>query len=211
MDVDSTHGTNDYKCWLTPEEFDALIDAASDRSLKHKTVVLLGGRVGLRAQEIAAVKPTGLREEAGAYRVRVPQSAGKDTTGGGGKTRDAYVPEDVERELLKAQYEFNRDEDETYVGVEKSRVRQIVREAAREVANAIEAGSVYPGQLEDWRKVSSHDLRRFYAQTLLVRQSMNPRIVMAVGGWSSIDAMSDYLNKPTPENVAEEFAAAGLD
>jgi integrase len=62
----------------------------------------------------------------------------------------------------------------------------------------------------DWQKVSSHDLRRYYAQTLLVRERMNPRVVMAVGGWSSFEALEPYLNAPTAEVVNEEFENAGI-
>jgi integrase len=38
---------------------------------------------------------------------------------------------------------------------------------------------------EDLRHVSSHDLRRRFAQRLLVDENMNPRVVMQVGGWDS--------------------------
>ncbi|WP_258560382.1 hypothetical protein [Halorhabdus salina] len=33
----------------------------------------------------------------------------------------------------------------------------------------------------DWQKVSSHDLRRYYAQSLLVRERMNLRVVWKSG------------------------------
>lgn len=35
---------------------------------------------------------------------------------------------------------------------------------------------------EDFQYVSSHDLRRQFAQRLLVDQQMNPRDVMQIGG-----------------------------
>ncbi len=58
---------------------------------------------------------------------------------------------------------------------------------------------------DDWRKASSHDLRRYYAQDLLVRERMNPRIVMQVGGWNSFSAIDPYLNTPTSEVVNAAF------
>ena len=36
--------------------------------------------------------------------------------------------------------------------------------------------------VEDFDYVSAHDLRRRYAQRLLVDNQMNPRVVMSVGG-----------------------------
>jgi len=62
----------------------------------------------------------------------------------------------------------------------------------------------------DFRYVSSHDLRRRFTQRLLVDEQMNPRVVMAVGGWDSFQAIEPYLNAPTPNVVNEAFEEAGL-
>lgn len=58
--------------------------------------------------------------------------------------------------------------------------------------------------------VSSHDLRRRFAQRLLVDEQLNPRVVMAVGGWDSFQAIEPYLNAPTSSVVNEAFDTAGL-
>jgi integrase len=42
---------------------------------------------------------------------------------------------------------------------------------------------------DDDRRVSTHDLRRCWANHLLVEENVSPRIVMALGGWSSYDAI----------------------
>ncbi len=63
---------------------------------------------------------------------------------------------------------------------------------------------------DDYRFISSHDFRRRFAQRCLVDKHMNPRVVMAVGGWNSIQAIRPYLNGPTPEVVDEAFSTAGL-
>jgi integrase len=60
--------------------------------------------------------------------------------------------------------------------------------------------------VEDFRKVSTHDLRRRFAQRLLVDQQMNPRVVMAVGGWDSFAAIEPYLNAPSEDVIDEAFA-----
>jgi integrase len=62
---------------------------------------------------------------------------------------------------------------------------------------------------EDFHHVSSHDLRRRFAQRLLVDRQMNPRVVMTVGGWDSFQAIEQYLNAPTPGVVNEAFEEAG--
>ena len=60
--------------------------------------------------------------------------------------------------------------------------------------------------VEDFQKVSTHDLRRRFAQRLLVDEEMNPRVVMQVGGWSSFQAIEPYLNAPTEDVVDDAFA-----
>lgn len=58
----------------------------------------------------------------------------------------------------------------------------------------------------DFRRVSSHDLRRRFAQRLLVGREMNPRVVMAVGGWDSFAAIEPYLTEPTEQVIDKAFA-----
>lgn len=202
MQIDSTD--NGFKVWLTPSEYEQLRNYADNRGPKHHATVLLGGKVGLRAQEITAMRYEQVRkDEEGYYRLRVPKDAGKDTTGGGGKARDAWVPRDVERDLLKIRYDLGRDEGERLLGVKKSRVRQIVRDLGDEMED--ETGN------PDWSKLSSHDLRRFFAQTLLVRENANIHTVMDVGGWASPSALAPYLNKPTEKQIRDEMVAADWD
>jgi len=77
-------------------------------------------------------------------------------------------------------------------------VRAVVKRTA-------EAAAEQTGD-EDFEHVSSHDLRRRFAQRLLVDENMNPRVVMQVGGWSSFQAIEPYLNAPTEEVVDDAFA-----
>ena len=63
---------------------------------------------------------------------------------------------------------------------------------------------------EDFRDVSSHDLRRRFAQRLLVDNGVNPRVVMTVGGWSSFSAIEPYLNEPTEDVINGAFDEVNL-
>jgi hypothetical protein len=132
------------------------------------------------------------------YRLRVP--SGKDTTGNGGKPRDASAR--VERDLHRYQTREDIAPDDPPVDLSERRVRAIVKECAQSAADAT--------GVEDFHYVSSHDLRRRFAQRLLVDHSMNPRVVMAVGGWDSFQAIEPSLNAPTPEVVNNAFEEAGL-
>jgi len=77
------------------------------------------------------------------------------------------------------------------------------------VKRTAEAAAEQTGD-DDYRHVSSHDLRRRFAQRLLVEKELNPRVVMQVGGWDSFQAIEPYLNAPTPDVVNEAFQEAGL-
>jgi integrase len=195
MRLEATESEDGYKVWLTDSEIEDLRRAAA--SYRDDVIIQLGAFVGLRAFEIPQEQPQHIKEtESGQYRLRVPE--GKDTTGSGGKPRDAYLPADVEADLARFQNNENIAPREPFVDLTERGVRAVVKRTAE--AAAEETGD------DDFRHVSSHDLRRRFAQRLLVDLNMNPRVVMQVGGWDSFAAIEPYLNAPTPEVVDEAFA-----
>jgi integrase len=183
------------KVWLTDSEIDTLRRAAGSR--RDDLIIQLGAYVGLRAFEVPQVTPGHVRrvDDGEHYRLRVPR--GKDTASGVGKPRNAYLPADVERDLYQYARDEDLDDDEPYADLTPAGVRAVVKRTA-------EAAADRTGD-EDFRHVSSHDLRRRYAQRLLVDQAMNPRVVMTVGGWSSFEAMKPYLNSPTEDVINDAF------
>lgn len=170
MRVESTDG-NEHKVWLTASEIEDLRRATT--SQRDDIIIQLGAFVGLRAFEIPQVRPTDVKEtESGQYRLRV--QARKDTGGNGGKPRDAYLPDSVVRDLQRYQNEHNIAPKSLYIDLSQNGVRTVVRRTAERAANT--TGD------EDFKKVSTHDLRRRFAQRLLVDEQLNPHVVMAVGG-----------------------------
>ena len=199
MRLDSTGARDQYKVWMTDDEIDELRRAAA--SYRDDIIIQLGGYVGLRAFEILQVQPRHIKEtQQGHYRLRVPE--GKDTTGNGGNPRDAYLPDSVERDLQQFQNAENIAPKDPFVDLTERGVRAVVKRTAEAAADAT-------GK-EDFQHVSSHDLRRRFAQRLLVDKNMNPRVVMEVGGWDSFDAIEPYLNSPTPDVVDDAFEAISL-
>jgi len=200
MRLEATNRPDQYKCWLTDDELEELRRAAADH--RDDLVIQLGGYVGLRAFEIPQVTPGHVKRtgDGDHYRLRVPE--GKDTSGTGGKPRDAYLPADVEGAIHRYQNAADLDRDDPLVDLSESGVRAVVKRTAERAAER--TGD------QDYLHVSSHDLRRRFAQRLLVDEQVNPRVVMSVGGWDSFQAIEPYLNAPTPEVVNEAFEAAGL-
>jgi integrase len=198
MRIESTAG-NEHKVWLTDPEIEDLRRATN--SQRDDIIIQLGAFVGLRAFEMPQVRPVDVKEtESGQYRLRV--EAGKDTSGNGGKPRDAFLPDSVERDLQRYQNEHNIAPKDPFIDLKQPGVRAVVRRTAARAAD--ETGD------DDFRKVSTHDLRRRFAQRLLVDEQMNPRVVMAVGGWDSFAAIEPYLNAPSEDVIDDAFGEVEL-
>lgn len=200
MRLEATQREGQYKVWMTDTELEDLRRAAD--SYRDDLIIQLGGYVGLRAFEVPQPCPEHVKrtEDGSHYRLRVPE--GKDTSGNGGKPRDAYLPQEVERDLHQYQSAEDVARHEPFVELTERGVRDVVKRTAERAAE--ETGD------DDFLHVSSHDLRRRFAQRLLVDKQVNPRVVMAVGGWDSFQAIEPYLNAPTPSVVNEAFREAGL-
>jgi len=183
---------------MTDDDLEDLRRAAASR--RDDIIIQLGAYVGLRAFEIPQVHPQHIKQEDDQYRLRVPK--GKDTVNGEGKPRDAFLPNNVERDLRQFQTSENIAPRDPFVDLTERGVRAAVKRTA-------EAAAEQTGD-EDFRRVSSHDLRRRFAQRLLVEKELNPRVVMQVGGWDSFQSIEPYLNAPTPDVVNDAFEEAGL-
>lgn len=195
MRLEATSKTDQYKVWLTDDELDTLRRHAG--SARNDLILQLGGLVGLRAFEIPQVSPKHVKrtDDGEHYRLRVPE--GKDTTEGEGKPRDAYLPAETERDLHTYQQENDIERSSPFIDLSESGVRAVVKRIAERAAEA--TGD------DDFRHVSSHDLRRRFAQRLLVDEQVNPRVVMAVGGWNSFQAIEPYLNAPSESVINAAF------
>lgn len=196
MRVEATSG-GETKVWLTDDEIEELRRATAN--LRDDLIIQLGAYVGLRAFEIPQIRPAGIKTTANdEYRLHVP--AGKDTTGNGGKPRDAFLPVSVERDLQRYQNAENIAPQDPVIDLSTDGVRKVIIRTAKKAAE--QTGE------QRFQHVSSHDLRRRFAQRLLVDQEMNPRVVMAVGGWDSFAAIEPYLTEPTEDVIDSAFQNA---
>ena len=183
------------KVYMTDEEYRILRRSAE--SNRDELMIRLCGQAGLRSFEVTQVKPKHVRraKDGKHYFLRVPR--GKDTTGTGGKTRDTFLPRDLETRLHRFARDNGIDENEAYFPYSARWVQERVKMAAENAYG--ETGD------EDWLKVSSHDLRVYFGHTLLVEERMNPEVVMDVGGWEDYESIKPYLGKPSEENISNEF------
>ncbi|WP_318567480.1 site-specific integrase [Salinigranum marinum] len=182
------------KCWLSPEELTRLERSAGEDGWEREIAVQLMGRCGLRASEVNYPSDGHLRysEDGDIWLFEV---RGKNTSGGGRKIRDAWMPDRVAEDIHKYSRERGLDSSESWVDVSTPSVRRWVKEAAHAVADNT-------GEPR-WQSVSSHDLRRSWATYHLVERQVDVRTMMSVGGWSDYSAIEPYLAEPTEARIGE--------
>lgn len=177
--------------YLTADEFERL--RRRTETYREELVLLLAGRVGLRASELTRVRPGDLRErERGGethYLLRVPENDGG--------ARTAYVPREVAHAVRQFANAEDVADDQRLVDVSARRVQMLV-------------GSV-TDRTDDLRGVTCRDLRKHFAHRHLVAEGIAPQVVQAVGGWSSLDSLAPYLDEPTPAAVVDAFADGSSD
>lgn len=162
------------------------------------------GDCGLRVAEVLDVEPRHVSRMSDGTHHSLEVAGGKDTTGEhqDGKHRETWLPVELERTINRYVQHEGIDRDEPLIDRTKRSVQFWVEHAAD--AAAEETGD------EDYHRVSSHDLRRCWANHLLVEEGISPRIVMALGGWSSYDAIEPYLAAPTETNIIESMSTVAL-
>lgn len=198
------------KCWLSRDELAALERVAGATDWEREIAVGLMGRCGLRAHEVPGPGDDDLRwsddGDCWLFAVR-----GKDTTGGAGKERDAWMPDTLADDIRKYTRERGLSSSEPWVDASPSTVRRWVYEAAAvlEGGDVPDADDLPDGVAvgsDRWGQVSSHDLRRSWATYHLVERGVDVRTMMAVGGWSDYSAIEPYLKEPTERRIGETLA-----
>lgn len=194
------------KVWL---EEDQIKDLERDCiRLKDLGIIQLGSWVGLRASEVARAKVRDLKE----YNVKEDLKHFLDVRGkrtdqeknqGLKKEREAFVPERVYSDLrmlinqedLKSPDPLipNKFGDHYTPDGIRQRVYTISKKAYERTGDP------------DFKKVSSHDLRRFFAHYNLEELGKNPRVVMSVGGWENWESIEPYLSKPSRSTIVKEL------
>jgi integrase len=194
-----------WNVWMAREEYRE-IPRQAHNGLAEVAIRLMGD-CGLRVAEVLDVRPCDVSRRSDGRHYELEVVSGKDTSGeyDGGKHRETWLPRDLEahmNRLAQGGDVLGVDDDEPLVDRTKRTLQNWVDDAAARAAD--ETGD------DDYRRVSTHDLRRCWANHLLVEENVSPRIVMALGGWSSYDAIEPYLAAPTEENINSTMSAVEL-
>ena len=190
-----------WNVWMSRDEYREIPRHA--RSGLAEVAIRLMGDCGLRVGEVLDVRPCDISRRSDGRHYKLEVVGGKDTSGeyDGGKHRETWLPLDLEAHMNRI---INAD-------VNKIGNRDpVIDRSKRTLQNWVEDAAVRAAEEtgdDDYRRVSTHDLRRCWANHLLVEESVSPRIVMALGGWSSYDAIEPYLAAPTEENINSTMSA----
>lgn len=127
----------------------------------------------------------------------------KDSTRREAETRPraVFIPQDLMEQIHQRAHRFNLGPDDELFPCS---YKTIQRDIKRSAANA----AVATGN-EEFRKLSAHDLRRYFATHLLFRHEVPPSVVRVLGGWKSDEAMFEYLVLPD-DILFERLGEAGL-
>lgn len=191
-----------WNVWMSREEYRELPRATD--TFQEEIALRLMGDAGLRVAEVLDVKPKHIARRSDGRHFELEVVGGKDTTGeySGGKYRESWLPRDLESSINRYIQEAGLEEDDLLVDKSTRTIQYWVENAVEAAAEATDD--------RDYTKVSTHDLRRCWANHLLVEENVSPRIVMALGGWSSYDAIEPYLAAPTEENINRSLSAVEL-
>lgn len=188
-----------WNVWMSREEYREIPRATG--TFQEEVALRLMGDAGLRVAEVLDVEPRHIARRSDGRHYELKVVGGKDTTGSyrGGKYRETWLPRDLEAMINRYIQQNDLDDDQPLVDKARRTVQHWVEKAG-------EAATESTGD-PDYRKASTHDLRRCWANHLLVEENVSPRIVMALGGWSSYDAIEPYLAAPTEQNINETMSA----
>lgn len=189
------HGDDDdderWRVYLAVAEFVALLESvpehASRRARLAFRLMAMSMRIGTAADVRVGQFET--RDTPSGTLVVCPVEA-KDSTERDSATRprDVWIPQPLAEKI----YSYIKDEGlqagDPLINVGKRQVSNWVEDARENAAVRMDK--------PEFRRVTSHDFRRYFASHLLFRHEVPPHIVRQLGGWESERAMREYLLVP---------------
>jgi integrase len=196
---------NQYRVYLTPDEYETALDCADSR--RAHLAIRLMGETSLRVNEVVSDELTQSALTSvtvdGAESWFVPIH-GKDTKDRDtdGKRREVWVPASLKREIDQWCDDENRDPSDPLIMKCKRCVQSDIKSTAKHAAT--QTGN------DDWRHVSCHDFRAYFATNLLLRENVGLEVVMELGGWEDRQTLKPYLNAAFKDLRVRALARAGV-
>jgi integrase len=200
---------NGWRLYLNPHDYRHLIDVVREHMDGEagdycELAIRFGGECGLRVSESMTVEWSDIRESSHPD-VRIPFLRVRETkaTSGkfeDGKYRSTILPKATKEWMATVAQRHDREPDEPLIDRSQRSVQKYVRQAGELAADH--------GGDEDFKHLSSHDLRAHAATTWLVRLDINPEVVMEIGGWSDYQNLQPYLAVTGDDVIVRAFREA---
>ena len=193
----------EYRLYLSDYHYETTVECAPDR--EAEIAIRLGGECSLRTGKIITVRRCDfyVPDEPGVDIVVLDVHGAKDTTEDGtGGERLTWVPRDLYDEILTHCTQENIHDYEPILDYSDQWVRDKV-EAAGENAIAKIGES-------DFQYLTPHDLRTYFATSMIRRKGVNKEVVKSMGGWDSDKAVNPYLDIVLEKDMQDELARQGL-
>lgn len=166
---------------------------------REELVLRLCGEAGLRAGEIARLKPSDVTGEDGGTSMQYLVTVREADDG----SRTAYLPSGVAHDFWQYVRSNPIGSNDEVIDVTERRIQMLIGEICERTA--AKTGHT---ALEN---VTPSTLRQFFAQQLLVEDGVDARVVSTVGGWEGIDGVLDPLSPPSKEEIGAAFERVETD
>lgn len=187
------HDTENSRVFLSPAEVADFWKAASrDVELLTRTIARCSPRISkaasLKANQVYV--PVNPDVEIAVIHIR----DGKDTReDGDGQQRYSWCPRPLYDDLLEYIEERNVEPDEEIFPDGTSKYTKAIEETREKLV-------ARTGEPE-WKHVSSHDFRIFFATNYIRRLGLEKDLVKSMGGWDSDQAIEPYLDVWLPIDI----------
>lgn len=161
---------------------------------REELVIRLAGEAGLRASEIATLRPTDVTENTDGGHRRTFVSLGE---------RTAYLPAGVAHMFWQYVRSNGIDDEARVIPVSERRIQMLVSDVGARAAT--QTGRPL------FEAITPSALRQYFARQLLVRHGVDVRVVAAVGGWEGVDGLLESLPEPSGEEIAAAFEHVAED
>lgn len=192
-----------YRLYLNDSEYETAVECAPDR--RTRIVMRLAGECSLRNELTVSVRRCDfyIPDVDGVGIVVLDVQGAKDTTEDNtGGERLVWVPRDLYEEILAYCEQENIHDEEVIFDYTTQWVRDQVEKAGENAAT--KTGN------SDFDYLTPHDLRAYFATSMIRRKGIDKEIVKSMGGWDSDKALKPYLDIALEKDIQDELARAGL-
>lgn len=196
---------NQMRVYMNPYDYETMTETAASR--RAEVAMRCMGEMGLRVSECTSDHLTmeNIRQSTHPdVDIHFLRLYGKDTKDRDteGKRRDAWVPGDL-LDRLETYQENEGFADDRPIFMCSKRSLQHEVEKTRENAALREEN-------DDYRHISCHDFRAYFATNMALREGVNIEIVMELGGWVDRQSIDPYLDANFDDIIQRELALAGV-